>query len=35
MEEANDISCVGPDGLSFLIEAATGNIVTGDSKKKA
>ena len=35
MVETNEISCVGPDGLSFLIEAATGNIVTGDSKKKA
>ena len=34
MVEANEISCVGPDGLSFLIEAATGNIVTGDNKKK-
>ena len=34
MGEANDISCVGPDGFSFLIEAATGNTVSGDSKKK-
>jgi hypothetical protein len=35
MGEANDISCVGLDGFSFLIEAATGNTVSGDIKKKA
>jgi hypothetical protein len=35
MGEANDISCVGPDGFSFLIEAATGDTVSGDSNKKA
>ena len=35
MGEANDISCVGPDGFSFLIDAATGNTVSGDSKIKA
>jgi hypothetical protein len=35
MGEANDISCVSSDGFSFLIEAATGNTISGDSKKKA
>jgi hypothetical protein len=35
MGEANDISCVGPDGFSFLIGAATVNTVFGDIKKKA
>jgi hypothetical protein len=35
MEEANNISCVGPDSFSFFIEAATGNTFSGDSKKKA
>ena len=35
MEEANDISCVGPDSFSILIDAATGNTFSGDSKKKA
>ena len=35
MGEANDISCVGADGFSFLIGAATENTVSGDSKKKA
>ena len=35
MVEANDIYCVSPDGLSFLIKAATDNTVSGDSKKKA
>jgi hypothetical protein len=35
MIKANDISCVGPDGFSFFIEAATGNTFSGDSKTKA
>ena len=35
MEEAKDISCVGPDSFSILIDAATGNAFSGDSKKKA
>ena len=35
MGEANNISCVGLDGSSFLIEAATVNSVFADSKKKA
>jgi hypothetical protein len=35
MNEANDISCVGPDGFSFIIETETGNTFSGDSKKKA
>jgi hypothetical protein len=35
MDEANDIYCVLPNGFSFLIEAATGNTFSVDSKKKA
>ncbi len=35
MGEANEISCVGPDSFSFIIEAAKVNIFSGDSKKKA
>ena len=35
MGSANDIYCKSPDGFSFLIEAASANTVSGNSKKKA